>query len=190
MKLSRLVVFGAASVLLAVPLVTAHAAGTSARTSEPTLVDVVRDATRPYRDVTLAGAAGYGSAGSCVSGPQEGAMGIHYPNGALVEDPVLVPEQPEILVYEQRGGQLRLLGVEYLVLADAWNTANPQGPPVLLGQHFNFVGSPNRYGLPAFYELHVWAWRDNPLGAFADFNPNVSCVQYTGEPGSHQHTGG
>lgn len=83
-----------------------------------------------------------------------------------------------------------MLGVEYLVLADAWNTANPQGPPVLLGQHFNLVGSPNRYGLPAFYELHVWAWRDNPLGAFADFNPNVSCVQYTGEPGSHQHTGG
>jgi hypothetical protein len=23
--------------------------------------------------------------------------------------------------------------------------------------------------------LHIWAWRDNPHGAFVDFNPNVSC---------------
>jgi hypothetical protein len=28
---------------------------------------------------------------------------------------------------------------------------------------------------PAFYELHVWAWRDNPHGAFVDWNPAVSC---------------
>ena len=30
-------------------------------------------------------------------------------------------------------------------------------------------------GLPAFYELHVWAWRDNPKGVFADWNTRVSC---------------
>ena len=40
---------------------------------------------------------------------------------------------------------------------------------------FNFTGSPNRYGLPPFYELHVWAWKANPRGAFADMNPAVSC---------------
>ena len=28
---------------------------------------------------------------------------------------------------------------------------------------------------PAFYELHVWAWRDNPSGVFVDWNPRVSC---------------
>jgi hypothetical protein len=39
---------------------------------------------------------------------------------------------------------------------------------------FNFNTSPNRYGLGPFYELHVWAWKDNPAGTFADMNNTVS----------------
>jgi hypothetical protein len=35
--------------------------------------------------------------------------------------------------------------------------------------------SPNRYGLPAHFELHVWAWRENPDGAFVDWNNKVTC---------------
>ncbi len=50
-----------------------------------------------------------------------------------------------------------------------------------MGQHFHFVGTPNRYRLPAFYELHVWAWRDNPGGDFVDWNPDVSCSEF--QPG-------
>jgi hypothetical protein len=42
------------------------------------------------------------------------------------------------------------------------------------------VGAPNRYGLPAFYELHVWAWKTNPSGMFADWNPRVSCEEFVG----------
>jgi hypothetical protein len=45
----------------------------------------------------------------------------------------------------------------------------------LEGQLLQFEDSPNRFGLPAFYQLHVWAWRDNPNGAFVDWNPRVSC---------------
>jgi len=48
-------------------------------------------------------------------------------------------------------------------------------PPVLNGQTFQFVDFPNRFGIPAFYELHVWAWQDNPKGTFADWNTLVSC---------------
>lgn len=33
---------------------------------------------------------------------------------------------------------------------------------------------PNRFGVPAFYEIHVWAFRDSPLGAYVDWNNNVS----------------
>jgi len=73
---------------------------------------------------------------------------------------------------------MNLLGVEYLVIAEAWDAAH-DAPPVLEGQMFNLVGSPNRYGIPAFYELHVWAWKSNALGLFADFNPKVSCRDYT-----------
>ena len=40
---------------------------------------------------------------------------------------------------------------------------------------FSFNTSPNRYGLGPFYELHVWAWKKNKKGAFADMNPDVSC---------------
>jgi len=39
----------------------------------------------------------------------------------------------------------------------------------------NYVGEPNRFGLPAFYELHVWAWEHNPMGSFADWNTHVTC---------------
>jgi hypothetical protein len=35
--------------------------------------------------------------------------------------------------------------------------------------------NPNRYGLPAFWELHAWVWRHNPNGLFDDWNPRVSC---------------
>jgi hypothetical protein len=70
-------------------------------------------------------------------------------------------------MYEpQADGSLQLLGVEYITFT---------GPTVLNGHLFHFVGAPNRYGLDPFYELHVWAWRANPAGTFADFNPDVSC---------------
>ena len=52
-------------------------------------------------------------------------------------------------------------------------------PPTLIGQAFNYVGAPNRYHLPAFYELHVWAWKQNPNGTFTDWNPKVPCEEYT-----------
>jgi len=141
------------------------------------LVQTVRQAADPYKDVAAAEAAGYGLFLGCVSGQQEGAMGVHYPNGALVGDGVLDPTKPEVLVYEPTNDGLKLVAVEYLVLADDWNAQNPS-PPVLMGQVFNYNGSPNRYGMPAFYELHVWAWKNNPNGVFADWNPQVSCEGY------------
>lgn len=48
-----------------------------------------------------------------------------------------------------------------------------KGPASLDGQLFNFSSAPN--GLGEFYELHVWAWKSNPTGTFADMNPKVSC---------------
>lgn len=150
-----------------------------AQANGDTLVAAVRQATQDLKTVEAAEAAGYGLFLGCVSGQQGGAMGVHFPNGALVGDGVLDPMQPEVLIYEPKGQSLELVAVEYLVLADAWNAAH-EGPPVLMGQLFNYVGSPNRYGMPAFYELHVWAWKNNPTGAYADWNPRVSCESYAG----------
>lgn len=139
------------------------------------LVQIVRDVTRPFQDVNAAVAAGYGKFLGCVSGPQEGAMGVHYVNGPLVGDGQIDANKPEALMYESRNGRLRLLGVEYIVMASDWHATHPNEPPTLGGQVFHFNGSPNRYALPAFYELHVWAWRDNPGGTFADWNTRVEC---------------
>jgi hypothetical protein len=145
------------------------------------LVEVVLRATEAFRDPAQAVAAGYGSANSCVSGPEEGAMGVHWIKGDLVPDGQLDPQQPEALIYEHRGGKARLVGVEYIVIAEHWHTKNGAATPVLMGQQLNYVGSPNRYGLPAFYELHVWAWRLNPKGMFVDWNPKVSCAGFEPE---------
>ena len=143
--------------------------------SSARLVHIVRDATRQFIDVNGAGPAGYGPAFGCVSGPDHGAMGIHYINGTLVGDGEIDAEHPEALIYEPVGERRRLVGVEYIVDAATWLANHKNTPPMLEGQAFQFVSSPNRYGIPAFFELHVWAWRDNPNGAFVDWNNEVSC---------------
>jgi hypothetical protein len=50
-----------------------------------------------------------------------------------------------------------------------------------MGQLFHFFDGPNRFGLPAFYTLHVWAWKDNPDGAFVNWHPDVSCQGFAGQ---------
>jgi len=142
--------------------------------SPPKLVKVVRDATRQFLDVNAATAANYQPLFGCVSGPDHGAMGVHYINGGLVVDGEIDGSRPEALIYEPSEGKMRLVGVEYIVDAATW-LAHHDAPPMLEGQAFQLVNSPNRYGLPAFFELHVWAWRDNPHGAFVDWNTRVSC---------------
>lgn len=138
----------------------------------------VRRATQRYQDVAAATAAGYALFLGCVSSPQGGAMGIHYVNSDLVGDGKLDASRPEALMYEPKGGKLELVGVEYIVLAAAWDAAN-KTPPTLMGQLFHHTPSPNRYGIPAFYALHVWAWKPNPHGMFVDWNPTVSCEGHT-----------
>lgn len=146
------------------------------------LVSEVLAATERFRDVSAAEAEGYGAFLGCVSGPQEGAMGVHFANGPLVNDGLLDAARPEVLVYEPRkDGRMRLVAVEYIVVAEAWHAVNTD-PPVLSGQTLHYVGSPNRYGLPAFYELHVWAWKSNPHGMYVDWNPKVTCENYSVDP--------
>lgn len=146
------------------------------------LVDAVRDATRQFQDPSVALAEGYVPQFGCVTGSSEGVMGVHFVNGSLVGDGVLDVARPEILVYEPLpNGRYRLVAADYLVLKSAWDANNP-APPELMGQLFHFFESPNRFGLPEFYTLHVWAWKENPQGTFANWNPNVSCDAYNPAP--------
>ncbi len=138
------------------------------------LVADVRTATQQFVNVNAATAAGYGPFLGCVTSQDQGAMGIHYVNPGFVGDGEINVNKPEALIYEPTADGLKLVGVEFIVDAATWNL-NHTAPPVLDGQVFNLVTAPNRFGLAAFYELHVWAWRDNPNGAFVDWNTRVSC---------------
>jgi hypothetical protein len=142
----------------------------------------VREATERFRDVRVAEAEGYALQFGCVSGSgDEGAMGMHFVNFALVGDGEIDVAHPEIVLYEPLpNGGVKITGADYLVPADAWN-ARHAGPPALMGQLFHLFDSPNRFGLPAFYTLHVWAWKDNPNGTFTNWNPHVTCDAFAGQ---------
>src|SRR5690242_6923077 len=93
------------------------------------LVKLVREITEPYKDVAAAKTAGYALAFGCVSGPDTGAMGLHYVNMPLVMDGEIDARHPEIILYEPaENGQVRLTGADYLVLADAWDKTHSSSP--------------------------------------------------------------
>lgn len=144
------------------------------------LVEIVRNATQQYQNVANA-SPDYGPVLGCVSGPDHGAMGVHYVNLSLVNGATLLgntqnldPTRPQALIYEpQANGEMKLVAVEYIILAGAL-PAN--ATPQVEGHLMQYIDSPNRYGIPGgFFELHVWAWKDNPQGSFVDWNNHVSC---------------
>jgi len=112
---------------------------------------------------------------ACIAMKGMGAMGVHYANGSLVDGKIQL-RHPEALVYRFTvNGHLRLAALEYLVLRQDWRVHHPTGRPTLFGHRFNFTPAGNRFGLPAFYSLHVWAWQHNPAGRFQMWNPDVHC---------------
>ena len=162
---------------------TSHHHGTTSDQKAPSsdLVKVVRESTERFRDVRVAEAEGYQLLFGCVSGSDYGAMGLHFVNLSLVGDGELDATRPEIVIYEPLpDGGLRLTGADYLVFADAWDTTH-QATPQLMGQLLHLFESPNRFGLPPFYTLHVWAWKDNPNGTFVNWHPQVSCDAFSGQ---------
>jgi hypothetical protein len=146
------------------------------------LLKVVRESTERFRDVSVAEAEGYKLMFGCVSGPDYGAMGLHYVNLSLVLDGELDPTRPEIVIYEPTAnGRPRLIGADFLIFSDAWHAKNPTTTPELMGQLLHFFEAPNRFGLPPFYTLHVWAWKENPTGAFVNWHSKVSCDAFSGQ---------
>jgi len=161
---------------IAVAAMAADAAYSQPHRNPQTLIETVRHATARFRDVNIALAEGWVPATPCVSGPDAGAMGVHFAQPARQADGTVPPNAPQFLIYEPMAdGSMRLVGVEFFVLVTDWENKNGAGPAVLDGNLMNLIPFPNRYGLPAFYEMHVWAWEDNPKGTFADWNTRVNC---------------
>jgi len=61
----------------------------------------------------------------------------------------------------------RLNGVEFIMPYSAW--PRDSVPPRVFDQPMRREDTLN------FWYLHVWAWKPNPNGLFADFHPDVQC---------------
>ena len=136
--------------------------------SEPAGVAELRSSLSPFTSFDVAKNQGYSTPiTDCMSNGDQGAMGVHFGNAALI-DAKVDALHPEVLVYEPGvSGAMSLVGVEFIVpFTLVPKTATP---PELFGQKFQ----PNDvFGV---WGLHVWTQRANPSGLFALWNPRVHC---------------
>ncbi len=182
--------------------------------SEPTL-DEVRQATERFRDVNVALAEGYirdpfnlcDTADMMGRPASLGAMGIHYFRPDLLG--ITAPpsprvngvgthtdfRKPSILIYEpEADGSLQLVAVENLVFAAAWKAAGHAEPPSFHGVTWDsMVDDPKTtideaHMFEPHFDRHVWIYRENRNGMFAQFNPAVSCEHHRG-PKTHSAHG-
>jgi hypothetical protein len=147
----------------------------SAPASDPQVAQALanlRTATRPYQSLDAAVAAGYPrDVTDCIVHENHGAMGFHHLNRAYVEKDISVA-RPQMLLYERvPGGEYRLNGVEFVIPFRFW--PRDSVAPTFMGQRMK-----PEFNLNYWY-LHVWAWKDNPQGLFADFHPTVQCAEET-----------
>jgi hypothetical protein len=162
-----------------------HQSSNQSRRNE--LVKIVRQVTAKYyqQPVKVAEDDGYQLLFGCVSDEDSGAMGLHYVKldrympSPGVFDAEVIAEEPEILLYEPTPWGPRITGADYLIDAATWNKTHAHAPE-LNGQIFHFFDAPNRFGLPAFYTLHVWAWKDSPTGTFVNWHKEVRCDAHNG----------
>jgi hypothetical protein len=182
-----------------------------AKPAEPTL-EQVRAATERYRDVKVALAEGYerDPTDTCETAELmgrpagDGAMGIHFAHPGRLGFRQGATDRvdgngthtdflkPGVLIYEpQADGTLELVAVENLVFLKSWEVAGNTAPPTFQGVAYDrMVDDPatkvdEAHMFEPHYDRHVWLYRDNPNGIFAQFNPNVSCKAH--KSGSHHH---
>lgn len=171
---------------------------------EPTLAEV-RSATERFRDVKVALAEGYVADPMNLCDTAEmmgrpasaGAMGIHYfrpdllgitapPNPRVDGNGTHTDfRKPAILIYEpQADGSLELVAVENLVFKKAWHAAGNKTPPKFQGVEYDSMEDDpateidEAHMFEPHYDRHVWLYRENPNGMYAQFNPNVSCAAH------------
>jgi hypothetical protein len=202
------VVMVTAATALAGPLTPAEAeridASSPPRPGEPSLAEI-RHATERFRDVNVALEEGYirDPADMCETAammglPRElGAMGLHYFRPDLLG--ITAPPNPRVdgtgtytnfvkpavLVYEpQPDGSLELIAVENLVFAKAWKEAGHDAPPSFHGLPWDTMAddpatpADEAHNFEPHHDRHIWLYRENPNGVFAQFNPRMTCEHH------------
>ena len=133
-------------------------------------VEQLRAATNKFHDPAAAEAAGYPNMmpmPKCIADSTMGGMGHHLIDRKAIDDKLEI-DHPEMLLYASNGeGKPELVAVEYIMPYRV--LPSTEKPPRLFGQEFK------RYDQYNYWGLHVWAWRKNAAGLFADWNPGVRC---------------
>jgi hypothetical protein len=126
----------------------------------------LRSATAAYHDLNAALADGFVLLHECES--RDGAgVGAVYVNFARVVDGIADPASPDALVYEpNKNGKSKLVAAEFAIPYALWTGSQA---PEFFGNAFQ---TEDEFGV---FGLHVWVWRENPNGMFAESNPRVSC---------------
>jgi hypothetical protein len=129
----------------------------------------VRAATAPFHDLNAAAAQGYPTdVPRCLAHPTHGAMGFHHVNRRYLSKELDV-ERPQILLYERdAAGKYVLNGVEYIIPYRLW--PRDSVPPSIMGRQLV------RSDPLELWYMHMWVWKPNPAGLFADWNPTVQCL--------------
>jgi hypothetical protein len=123
-------------------------------------------ATVRYHDLNAALRDGFVLLHPCEERPGEGPVGAVYVHMDRLLDGRIDPRLPDALVYEPGEARARLVAVEFALPYDLWTRDRP---PQFLGQDFQ---REDEFGV---WALHVWVWRHNPEGLFAEANPRVTC---------------
>ena len=145
-----------------------HEASLAASPSAPGPLAILERATARYQNIDAAIADGFLLLHDCETRPGEGPVGAVYYHPTRLIDGVIDPTSPDALIYEPRTrGKAKLVGVEFAVPYPLWTAPTP---PTFLGNTFQ---PEDEFGV---YALHVWIWRRNPDGMFAESNPRVSCA--------------
>ena len=162
----------------ALAILAAGVAATGALAGSHSTVEGVKSSTSIYfQDVPRAESDGFINLVECVvneEGP--GAMGVHFINPGRMQDPAVIANEPEVLLFEPTKDGLRLRGVEYFVAIGAPGSPVPDNPPPtpkILGQTFHGPMAGHNPEMPPHFDLHLWF--DNPDGTFAEYNKNVNC---------------
>jgi hypothetical protein len=188
-------------------------ASSSPMPGEPSL-GAIRAETQRFRDVKVALAAGYVrdpgnmcETAEMMGKPRElGAMGVHFfrpdmlgitaPPNPRVDGNGTHTDflKPAILIYEpQADGSYELIAVENLVFAKAWKEAGNKAPPSFHGVAYDtMIDDPatpvdEAHMFEPHHDRHVWLYRENPNGIFAQYNPRVTCEHHQAHSRHEQH---
>jgi hypothetical protein len=156
-------------------------------------LEAARRSTAKYRELRVAQAEGYQAIGPDVPG-----MGIHYVRSHAHGSDGFDVKYPDILLYEKNSsapGGYALVGVSYLLVADADTDGQPKNPPFPKSlaswhRHADLCVFPDRsvksnlgdeqckaeggrFTALTQWMIHAWIWKDSPAGVFSPTNPNV-----------------